>query len=219
MSVEVGKFKFAQKHLGLVLIIIGIAGWTLCAVLLLNHQKPPVTTTAHAAPAPSDQRPPAKVIENYTVPAADPKYISIPEIKVPKSRIMQLGLMKDNQIAVPGNIYDAGWYNKSARPGAPGAMFIYGHVSSWEANGLFYDLKKLAVGDKVYITRGDDKKFAYQVVTTKTYPYNQVNMEQVLATYNGIPQGLNLMTCTGKVIKGTSEFSERLVIFTKPIPT
>src|SRR5579862_9416014 len=107
---------FVKKHFALVLVAIGIAGWTLTAALLINRPHAP-QTTAHAAPAPSAKRPPAHVVDSYTVPAADPKFISIPEIKVSKSRIIQLGLLKTNQIAVPDNIYDAGWYTNSAKPG------------------------------------------------------------------------------------------------------
>jgi LPXTG-site transpeptidase (sortase) family protein len=127
---------------------------------------------------------------------------------------MSLGVVKNNQIAVPDNIYDAGWYNGSAKPGQKGAMFIYGHVSSWKAKGIFYNLKKLKPGDSITVTRGDDSTFTYKVVTTKIYPYNNVDMKQVLAPADQNKPGLNLMTCTGKIIKNTSEFEQRLVVFT-----
>lgn len=128
--------------------------------------------------------------------------------------MLKLGLTSGGAIAVPDNIYDAGWYDKSSLPGQKGAMFIYGHVSSWTADGIFHDLKKLKAGDSVVITRGDNKKFTYRVISTKTYPYNKVDMNQVLSPIDGNETGLNLMTCTGQIIKGTSEFNERLVVFT-----
>lgn len=53
------------------------------------------------------------------------------------------------------------------------------------------------------------------MVATKIYPYNHVDMAAALSTYNGIAQGMNLMTCTGRVIPHTSEFNERLVVFTQ----
>jgi LPXTG-site transpeptidase (sortase) family protein len=110
-------------------------------------------------------------------------------------------------------IYDAGWYNASAKPGQDGAMFIYGHVSSWQANGAFYNLKKLTAGDTITITRGDNATFTYKVVSSKIYPKDDVDMNAVLAPVDASKPGLNLMTCTGTVIKGTSEFSDRLVVF------
>lgn len=171
---------------------------------------PPHVSVEHA---PSSSKPSKKVVDNYVVAPDLPRYISAPEISVPKTRVIQLGLLANNQIAAPSNIYDAGWYNGSAKPGQDGAMFIYAHVSSWTANGVFYHLKNLQSGDKITVERGDGKVFNYNVVATKIYPYNHVDMNAALSPYSGVTQGLNLMTCTGHVIKGTSEFNERLVVF------
>ncbi|MEI9913455.1 MAG: class F sortase [Candidatus Saccharibacteria bacterium] len=67
--------------------------------------------------------------------------------------------------------------------GQAGAMFIYGHVSSWTADGIFFNLKKLVQGDKIVITRGDNKTYTYQVVSTKIYPYNNVDMQPSAITH------------------------------------
>jgi sortase (surface protein transpeptidase) len=176
--------------------------------------KPPAAALVSRS-APSSVKPTSQSIAAYTVPSTAPKYLSIPAITVSKTRIIRLGLTSDNQIAVPDNIYNTGWYDGSAEPGQSGAMFIYGHVSSWTANGVFYNLKKLKPMDQILITRGDNKTYTYSVVSTKVYPYNAVNMSQILAPINPKLPGLNLMTCTGQVIKGTSEFNQRLVVFTQ----
>jgi sortase A len=127
---------------------------------------------------------------------------------------LKLGLTSGGAIAVPDNIYDTGWYDGSSKPGQSGAVFIYGHLSSWTADGVFYNLKKLKPRDDVIITRGDNTTYTYRVITSKVYPYNNIDMDQVLAPINPNKPSLNLMTCTGEVIKGTSEFNERLVVFT-----
>ncbi len=205
------------RVLALALIVFGLAlGAT--AVILFVHDKqsevrPPAGVTASQA-APSTVKPTAQVVANYTVPPDSPKYLSIPAINITGTRIIRLGLTNSHQIAAPDNVYDTGWYDASAKPGQNGAMFIYGHVSSWTTDGVFYDLKKLAAGDKIKVTRGDNRVFTYQVVTTKIYPHDSVDMHRVLAPINAKTPGLNLMTCTGKVITGTSDFSERLVVFT-----
>lgn len=191
------------------------------AILLLagEHGTEPQSpaNSPHSSNAPSSKKPSPSAINNYSVASDLPKYISIPAINVPKTRIIQLGLLKGNEIATPDNIYDTGWYNGSSKPGQNGAMFIYGHVSSWTADGVFYNLKKLQPGDKVYITRGDNKHFTYQVGSSKIYNYKHVDMKQALSPVDAGTPGLNLMTCTGKIIKGTSEFNERLVVFAKQI--
>ena len=201
----------------MLLIALGSIGLIISSVLYFHQSKPisiPKTYGVQIHSAPSSVKPSPKLIASYSVPPTNPKYISIPSIGLTQARIVQLGLTGSNQVATPDNIYDTGWYNGSAKPGQSGAMFIYGHVSSWTADGVFFNLKRLKVGENITITRGDNTTYTYQVVSSKIYPYNNVNMQEVLSPINASKPGLNLMTCTGSLIKGTSEFSERLVVFT-----
>jgi hypothetical protein len=117
------------------LIIIGVITFIFSAsILYKNNTHPnPQGPAGTIQSAPSSNKPTQKAITTYTVAPDLPKYISIPAIDVPQTRIIQLGLLKNGQIATPDNIYDTGWYNGSAKPGLSGAMFIYGHVSSWTA--------------------------------------------------------------------------------------
>jgi sortase A len=199
------------------LLVVGIAGLIISGVLYVHRSNPPRDITigsVDVTPAPSSVKPTAAAIASYSVPPTSPKYISIPAIGITNTRIIRLGLLANGQIATPDNIFDTGWYDGSSKPGQSGAMFIYGHVSSWTADGVFYNLKKLKAGDDVTITRGDNQTYTYRVVTTKIYPYMSVDMNAVLSPINSSLPGLNLMTCTGQVIAGTSEFNERLVVFT-----
>jgi LPXTG-site transpeptidase (sortase) family protein len=131
--------------------------------------------------------------------------------------VKPLGLTAKNQIAAPNNVFDAGWYTGSAKPGQPGAMLIDGHVSSWTAHGIFYNLKKLQPGDKLQIQRGDGTTFTYKVVKSRVYDAAQVDMKAALSPVTTGKPGLNLITCDGSVIKGTSEFDKRLVVFTEQL--
>lgn len=200
------------------LLTVGIVGLLISGLLYIHRSGPPPdnlkVSSVDVEPAPSSVKPTVSEVVSYNVAPTLPKYISIPAIGISNTRIIRLGILSNGQIATPDNIYDTGWYDASAKPGQNGAMFIYGHVSSWTANGIFYNLKKLQPGDDITITRGDNQTFTYQVVTTKIYPYMSVDMNAVLAPINPTKPGLNLMTCTGQVIAGTSEFNERLVVFT-----
>lgn len=202
--------------LALAFITIGAVMGSIAGFLLIHHRqtipKPP-PQAARSSPPPSTIEPTKQAVDTYSVASTLPKYITIPAIDIDKARVTQLGLTKNNQIAVPDNIHDTGWYNESTKPGQPGAMFIYGHVSSWQARGVFYNLKRLKPGDTITVTRGDDRDFSYRVVATKIYPFDHVDMSAVLRPVTPNRPGLNIMTCTGKIIKGTSEFSERLVVF------
>jgi sortase (surface protein transpeptidase) len=208
-----------KQNLGLILICLGIAGFIACLVLLTHHNGAANLAVINSKnvgvdPAPSSKKISKQTVASYTVPQSNPKYIAIPSIGISNTPIVKLGLLKSGAIATPDNIYEAGWYEGSSLPGQNGAMFIYAHVSSWTANGLFYNLKKLVAGNEITITRGDNKTYTYKVVESKVYPYNDVNMSQVLSPISSQTAGLNLMTCTGQVIKGTNEFNERLVVFT-----
>jgi sortase A len=208
---------FTSRRLAYLLIAAGLVTGGV-SVLLLVHQertepKPPVGAITSTA-APSAKRPSPAKVASYTVPPFNPKYISISSIGIGNTPILALGKLASGAIATPNTIYETGWYAGSSRPGQSGAMFIYGHVSSWTADGIFYNLKKLKPGDKVTIVRGDNALYSYQVVSSKIYPYNNVNMNQVLSPITAGTPGLNLMTCTGSVMKGTSEFNERLVVYT-----
>lgn len=205
------------KQLAYFLIVVGLAGLFISGLLYYRQPKPPTSLSVKSIavdPAPSSIKPPVATVASYNVAPTLPKYIAIPTIGINNTRIIQLGLTANSQIATPDNIYDTGWYKGSAKPGQPGAMFIYGHVSSWTADGIFYNLKKLKPGAIITITRGDGQVYNYQVAETKVYPYNNVDMKAVLSPIDPDKPGLNLMTCTGQVIKGTSEFNERLVVFT-----
>lgn len=208
-----------KLFIGLGLIIIGLAGLIVAVVVYAGQPMPPKlkgkVKSVDVVSAPSSTKLSSKTVASFSVPPTDPKYISIPAIGIGNVPVLKLGLLSGGAIATPHNIYEAGWYDGSSQPGQIGAMFIYGHVSSWTANGVFYNLKKLVPQDTVVITRGDNTTYVYSVVTSRVYPYNAVDMNQVLSPINASVSGLNLMTCTGQVISGTSEFSERLVVFTR----
>ncbi len=162
---------------------------------------------------PSTTKPSPSAFDTYTVAANLPRYIFIPKLSV-KAIIRQLGLTSSGQLATPNNVYDAGWYTKSSTPGQPGATVIDGHVSSWTTNGVFYGLKTLQPGDAIQIERGDGTILNYSVIKKQVYGYQQVDMSALLSPINTGKPGLNLITCTGDVIKGTNDFTERVVIFT-----
>lgn len=211
------KKKLQFKILSYGLISLGIAGLLLVGYLYINQAKAPayqqIPKSINVTAPPSSVKPSPSTIASYSVPPNNPKYIAIPAINISNTNVLNLGLQKNGVIATPDNIYETGWYNKSSLPGQLGAMFIYGHVSSWTADGIFYNLKKLVPGDIITITTGNNKIYKYKVEATRIYPYNNVPMGQVLSPVNPKEPGLNLMTCTGQVIKGTSEFNERLVIY------
>jgi len=202
-----------NRHLRIVISFVLIA---IGVVLLPSGHGKHVTSgsvSVQAQVVVPTTRPPASQVSAYNVAPDLPKYIAIPAAKLGQTRILALGLTHDNFIATPTSVYDAGWYNASAKPGQAGAMFIFAHVAFGSTKGAFYDLSKLKSGDSIIVTRGDNKVYNYQVATTKVYPVAAVDMSAVLTPIKSGQPGLNLMTCTGLIDQKTGNYTERLVIF------
>jgi sortase (surface protein transpeptidase) len=163
---------------------------------------------------PSTNKPSQNDLNSYMVAPSAPRFIYIQKFKV-KAIIRPLGLTDKGQLEAPENVYDTGWFNKSSAPGQKGAMLIDGHVSSWTTKGVFYGLPTLKLNDQIKIERGNGSNVVYKVKSIKTYDANVVDMTAALSPINPAKPGLNLITCSGEVVKGTSEFNKRTVVFTQ----
>lgn len=161
---------------------------------------------------PSTKKPTPQAVSNYQVSPNLPRYIDIPSIGV-HARTRSCGVYDSGALATPGNVYDTCWYNASAQPGQAGAMLIDGHRSSWTSHGVFYKLNDMKKGDSIIIQRGDGKKFTYTVVKTEFFNHKKVDMSSLLVSQNTAKPGLNLISCAGDVIPGTSEFNQRIAVY------
>jgi sortase (surface protein transpeptidase) len=165
---------------------------------------------------PSTTKPSSQAISQYIVAPDLARYLKIPKLGV-SARVLQVGVTSSGALGTPNNIYDTAWYTGSAKPGQPGATLIDGHVSSWTAHGVFYGIKTLVPGDALQIVRGDGTILNYQVVKTQVYPAGNVDMQAAVTPITPGKSGLNLITCTGQVEPGTSQFNERVVVFAQQV--
>lgn len=163
---------------------------------------------------PSETKPGGKLTD-YQVAPLLPKFIKIGKLGV-NARIKPLGVTADNQLQAPTNIYDAGWYNASARPGdsdTNGAILIDGHVHGPTLPGVFSNLKQLQIGDSIEIARGDNQVFAYQVVKVQDYDAKTLNLGIALVSAQPGKPGLNLITCSGSYNRATNQYAQRTIVF------
>src|SRR5215472_13248073 len=93
-----------------------------------------------------------------------PLTIRIPRIGV-NAPVMKLGRDADGTVQVPPlaehNL--TGWYRYGPAPGQRGPAVILGHVDSATGVSVFYDLKNVHAGDKVYVTLADGKVAVFAV--------------------------------------------------------
>ena len=170
-----------------------------------------------AAVAPSTEKPTTAAVANYAVAPSLPRYFKMPQFGIDKARVLPMSVTSTGSLKSPGNVHDVGWYNASATPGSAGAVLLDAHVSSWTTDGVFYHIKDLKPGDTVQVERGDGKVLTYKVVKSQTYAYDKVDMAAAITPVTAGKQGLNMITCAGKVIPGTNEFDQRIVVFAEQV--
>ena len=103
-------------------------------------------------------------------PRAKPLARSIPvSIRIPgiyvDAPVMEVGKNADGTVQVPPlddhNL--TGWYRYGPTPGQRGAAVILGHVDSLTSISVFFYLKDLHAGDRVYVTLADGKVATFAV--------------------------------------------------------
>lgn len=160
----------------------------------------------------SVEKPSNNYVQQYTVAPDLPKYIKIDKLGI-NAIVLAMGVDSKNKLEAPNNIYNAGWYNGSSRPGEAGGMLLEGHSGIGNYPGIFGHLDNLGKGDTIQITRGDNKIFTYKVVDKKVFDAKKVDMGSMMVSKNPDKPGLNLITCFGEATPGTTEFSHRQIVY------
>jgi len=164
----------------------------------------------------TDKNPlPTNALTNYKVAADAPRALYIDKIGV-AARILPMSVNKDNSIQAPINIFDAGWYTGSVKPGAAGATLIDGH-STTDGRALFGKLDKLTEGDQIRLEKGDGTKLTYRVVYTETVDKDVVDMKKLLQPYGGAERALNVITCSGVWNDAENTLAQRTIVYTQQI--
>lgn len=173
---------------------------------------------AHALADPDVDETPvtAAMIEEYQVPADQPRYISIPVLGIDKARVQKVGLTKDKMLDTPKNISDTAWYDKSALPGQGyGAVLIDGHNGGITKDGVFAKLGSLKDGDQIVVERGDGRKVIYAVAENKTETLKETNasgMKRLMTPFDQTKEGLGLITCAGNWVPRDKVFDKRILV-------
>jgi LPXTG-site transpeptidase (sortase) family protein len=199
-------------------VLLGVSAWYGYRWYVDGEQPPIIPLPASAlADTSLDEKPVTdEQVSAHTVPANQPRYISIPTLGINKSRVMAVGLTKNNLLDTPKNINDTAWYDKSATPGSgSGAVVIDGHNGGVTKDGIFAGLHKLAIGDEIIIERGDGKVLRYGVAENETMTIAQANnegMKKMMLSAEPGTEGLSLITCAGKWIPRDKIFDKRVML-------
>lgn len=152
----------------------------------------------------------AELIAAYRVGPTEPRVLRIDKLGL-EARVLPMATNKDGSIQAPINIFDAGWYTGSAKPGTPGATIIDGHASGPSRLGLFAYLDTLVAGDRITVERGDGQIISYRVTGKQSIPLDQVDMSRFLHADEN-DEMLHMITCGGKWLANRQTYNERIVV-------
>ncbi len=143
---------------------------------------------------------------------AQPVLLTIPAIGV-RTKLVDLGLNANGTLQVPASTAVAGWYSGSPAPGAVGAAVIAGHVDSRAGLGVFFWLRTLRPGDRVYVSRSDGTMAVFTVTRVQLYAKDQF---PTAAVYGPVPDAeLRLITCGGTFDRSLGSYLSNVVVFAR----
>ena len=197
--------------MGLVLVAAG--AFIVAHALSAGPQLPPaaaqgipasVGTAVPAAPAKEAVAAPA--------PASAPVTIKIPAIGV-DAPVTRLGLNSDGTIQVPplGNHNLAGWYDRSAAPGAEGTSVIVGHVDDYAGPSVFFNIKDLRQGDIIDVVGADGRTAVFAVDGVQESSKTSFPTDAVYG--NVAYPALRLVTCGGPFDASTGHYLDNIVVY------
>jgi LPXTG-site transpeptidase (sortase) family protein len=175
---------------------------------------PPAQAGARYIPASITTVAPRLVHDPRAKPLARsaPVRIRIPGIGV-DAPVMKVGRDADGTVQVPplADHNLTGWYRYGPAPGQRGPAVILGHVDSTAGISVFYYLKNLHAGDKVYVTLADGKVAAFAVDGLQRVAKDAFPTASVYGK-SGYPS-LRLITCGGPFDKATGHYADNVIVY------
>jgi Sortase domain len=143
---------------------------------------------------------------------ARPVWLTIPAIGV-RAAVVQLGLNPDGTLQVPTSTTVTGWYTGSPRPGAIGSAIIVGHVDSRAGPGVFFWLRTMRPGERVYVRRADGTLAVFTVTRVHMYAKDHF---PTAAVYGPVPDAeLRLITCGGVFDPSLGSYLSNVVVYAR----
>lgn len=195
--------------LGILALLLGASGW----IGLTRSEEEPARAAPASAPSPANTPATATAEPAATVPADQdvrPTHLRIPTIGV-SATVTSLGIQPDQQVEVPGNPDEVGWYRLGARPGQQGSAVLLGHVDSKAGPAVFHRLHSLTPGDEVEVVGNDGTATRFEVTSIATYANEDFPAQKVYRPA-GRP-GLALVTCGGRYDAANGGYQSNVVVY------
>ena len=202
-----GKIVIAVLLCGLAALAVGASGLAAASRKPGHPGRPPRLPSVMMA-VPKGKR--APVPQPAHDQAAPPVSLIIPAIDV-RSSLLRLGLTKSGALQTPDTTKVAGWYTGSPRPGDIGSSIIIGHIDSFLGAGVFYRLRLLRPGQRVFVREKNGRLAVFRV--TSVHMYLKAKFPTALV-FGPVPDAqLRLITCGGVFDTATGHYLSNVVAF------
>ena len=209
---HISPIRVIRRPAAVVALLIGLvlagAGVTGLAVASQTGRAATPVGKPRLAPVPAGQWaavPPATVRS-----VARPVRLYIPAIGV-RTRLIRLGLTASGALQVPGSTAVAGWYTGSPRPGEPGGAVIAGHIDSIAGPGVFFRLRLMHQGERVFVRQASGRLAVFRVTSVHSYLKSRFPTGTV---YGPAPNAqLRLITCGGTFDAATGHYLSNTIVY------
>lgn len=140
-----------------------------------------------------------------------PARIRIPAIGV-DAEVVDVGVGKSGNMAVPYTYTQAGWYRYGPEPGQEGSAVLDGHVDNgFGIPAVFARLGELKAGDDLYIDTINGNTLRFTVEEAGSYAVGDAPLQKIF-NRSDKPR-LNLITCEGSWLPDEKMYDERRVVY------
>jgi sortase (surface protein transpeptidase) len=200
-----------QRMLAVAVLALGLGLTAAATAGLLTAGPGRYVLAAAARPAPTPRGPWAMAPPQTAAPRVPaPVFLTIPAIGV-RTHLIRLGLTRSGGLQAPRTTAVAGWYTNSPPPGAVGAAVIGGHVDSYVGPGIFFTLRLLRPGDRIYVRQAGGRTAVFAVYSVRHYLKSRFPTARV---YGPAPTPqLRLITCGGTFDPARGSYLSNVVVY------
>lgn len=149
--------------------------------------------------------------ESATLGHSAPVELTIPDIDLRTSQLVELGLTRDRRLEAPRNWEAVGWYSLGSSPGQEGPAVLAGHLDSETGPAVFHRLGELRDRDTVSVERADGAVVDFTVYAVERHAKGDFPTEEVYGDTER-PE-LRLITCGGAFDASTGHYTDNIVVF------
>jgi hypothetical protein len=190
-------------------VLVSAAG--ACGLAVASRTGHPGLAASRPAlvPVPRGQRAPVPVASAGRRIAA-PTDLIVPSIGV-RTRLIRLGLTHSGAMQVPSSTSVAGWFTGSPQPGGIGSSVIVGHIDSFRGPGVFFRLRLMRPGSRIYVRQASGTIAVFRVTAVKMYLKSRF---PTITVFGPTPDAeLRLITCGGVFDPVTGGYLSNVVVY------